>query len=69
MSITLCITEEADLQMLKQSVIGYRNANVALDKAIELESWSGIDLAQNTRQMHAHTIALIVNKFAVEGEV
>ena len=69
MTITLSITESADQQLLQQSITGYRNANSDLDQAIEKENWIAIDHAQSNREMHACTIALIINKIAVKEGV
>lgn len=66
MKMKLAITEPQDLELFHNSISGYRNANAALDKAIGAENWAAINDAQNSRSMHASTIALIVNKFATE---
>ena len=64
MTMTITITELADLQLLNSSITGYRNANADLDQAFKAGNWGAIEGVQNLRAMHSTTIALIVNKFA-----
>lgn len=64
MGITITILEPDAKRLFDRSITGYRAANTALDAAINGENWSAINLAQSTRELHANTIALIVNMYA-----
>lgn len=61
MSTTITILEPGAQQLLNQSIAGYRIANAAIDAAIQAENWKAINQAQGVRELHASTIALIVN--------
>ncbi|KMN09053.1 hypothetical protein [Pseudomonas helleri] len=64
MAINIIISEPDTKRLFDRSITGYRAANVALDAAIDGENWSAINLAQSNRELHANTIALIVNMYA-----
>lgn len=67
--LTISILEPNAKRLFSQSIEGYRSANAELDAAIEKENWSAIHTAQSRRDLHASTIALIVNKCSVGVEV
>jgi len=67
--LTISILELNAKRLFSQSIEGYRSANAELDTAIEKENWSAIHTAQSRRDLHAATIALIVNKCSVGVEV
>lgn len=64
MGITITILEPDTKRLFDRSITGYRAANTALDAAINEENWCAINLAQSNRELHANTIALIVNMYA-----
>ncbi|CAI8973520.1 hypothetical protein PUP68_07470 [Pseudomonas chlororaphis] len=68
MTITITISEPDTKRLFDQSITGYRSANADLDAAIEKENWGEINRAQGRRDLHAHTIALIVNKNSATAE-
>ncbi|WP_456025016.1 hypothetical protein [Pseudomonas capeferrum] len=63
--LTISISEPNAKRLFSQSIEGYRSANAELDTAIAEENWSAIHTAQSRRELHASTIALIVNKCSV----
>ncbi|KAF2393128.1 hypothetical protein [Pseudomonas frederiksbergensis] len=67
--LTISILEPNAKRLFSQSIEGYRSANAELDAAIEKENWGAIHIAQSRRDLHASTIALIVNKCSVGVEV
>ena len=67
--LTISILEPNAKRLFSQSIEGYRSANAELDAAIAKENWSAIHTAQSLRDLHASTIALIVNKCSVGIEV
>jgi len=63
--LTITILEPNAKRLFSQSIDGYRSANADLDAAIAKENWGAINTAQNRRDLHASTIALIVNRCSV----
>lgn len=71
MTLIITISEPDTKRLFDQSIVGYRSANADLDTAIESENWRAINHAQGRRDLHASTIALIVNMhstIAAEGD-
>ena len=64
MTMTITISEPDTKQLFDRSIAGYRSANTDLDVAINNENWGAINMAQSNRELHANTIALIVNMYA-----
>ncbi|AMB78566.1 hypothetical protein AV641_05520 [Pseudomonas fragi] len=64
MTMTITISEADTKRLFDRSIAGYRSANTDLDIAIDSENWGAINLAQSNRELHANTIALIVNMYA-----
>ena len=67
--LTISILEPNAKRLFSQSIEGYRSANAELDAAIAKENWSAIHTALSRRDLHASTIALIVNKCSIGTEV
>ena len=63
-TITITISEPDTKRLFDRSIAGYRSANTDLDVAINNENWGAISMAQSNRELHANTIALIVNMYA-----
>ena len=63
MMMTITISEPDTKRLFDRSIAGYRTANTDLDVAIDSENWSAINQAQSNRELHANTIALIVNMY------
>lgn len=66
--LTITILEPNAKRLFSQSIEGYRSANADLDAAIAKENWGAIHMAQGRRDLHASTIALIVNKCSAHAE-
>ena len=66
MTLTITISEPGAKRLFDQSVAGYQRANADLDSAIENENWGAINRAQESRDLHASTIALIVYSATAE---
>ncbi|MGO2288047.1 hypothetical protein [Pseudomonas lundensis] len=64
MTMTITISEPDTKRLFDRSIAGYRSSNIDLDVAIDAENWGAINLAQSNRELHANTIALIVNMYA-----
>ena len=64
MTMTITISEPDTKRLFDRSIAGYRSANTDLDVAINNENWGAISMAQSNRELHANTIALIVNMYA-----
>ena len=64
MIMTITISEPDTKRLFDRSIAGYRSANTDLDVAINNENWGAISMAQSNRELHANTIALIVNMYA-----
>lgn len=64
MTMTITISEPDTKRLFDRSIAGYRSANTDLDVAINNENWRAINMAQSNRELHANTIALIVNMYA-----
>ena len=64
MTMTITISEPDTKRLFDRSIAGYRSANTDLDVAINNENWGAINMAQSNRELHANTIALIVNMYA-----
>lgn len=64
MTMTITISEPDTKRLFDRSIAGYRSANTDLDVAIDAENWGAINQAQSNRELHANTIALIVNMYA-----
>jgi len=64
--LTISILEPNAKRLFSQSIEGYRAANADLDAAITLGNWGAINQAQGRRDLHASTIALIVNQCSAE---
>lgn len=64
MIMTITISEPDTKRLFDRSIAGYRSANTDLDVAIDAENWGAINMAQSNRELHANTIALIVNMYA-----
>ena len=62
--MTITISEPDTKRLFDRSIAGYRSANTDLDVAINNENWGAIKMAQSNRELHANTIALIVNMYA-----
>ena len=63
MTLTITISEPDTKRLFDRSIAGYRSANTDFDMAIDAENWGAINLAQSNRELHANTIALIVNMY------
>lgn len=63
MTMTITISEPDTKRLFDRSIAGYRSANTDLDVAIDAENWGAINQAQSNRELHANTIALIVNMY------
>lgn len=61
MTVTITISEPNTMRLFDRSIAGYRSANADLDVAIDTENWGAINHAQSNRELHANTIALIIN--------
>lgn len=66
--LTLSILEPDTNRLFSLSIEGYRIANADLDAAIAKGNWVDINRAQGARDLHASTIALIVNKCLADVE-
>lgn len=63
MDMIITISESDTKRLFDRSIAGYRSANIDLDAAIDTENWGAINHAQSNRELHANTIALIVNMY------
>ncbi|NNB00071.1 hypothetical protein HBN87_01995 [Pseudomonas fragi] len=63
MTMTITISEPDTKRLFDRSIAGYRSANTDLDVAIDAENWGAIHQAQSNRELHANTIALIINMY------
>lgn len=63
MTMTIIISEPDTKRLFDRSIAGYRSANTDLDVAIDAENWGAIHQAQSNRELHANTIALIINMY------
>ena len=63
MTMTIIISEPDTKRLFDRSIAGYRSANTDLDVAIDAENWGAIHQAQINRELHANTIALIINMY------
>ena len=63
MTMTIIILEPDTKRLFDRSIAGYRSANTDLDVAIDAENWGAIHQAQSNRELHANTIALIINMY------
>lgn len=63
MTMTIIISEPDTKRLFDLSIAGYRSANTDLDVAIDAENWGAIHQAQSNRELHANTIALIINMY------
>ncbi|WP_100633132.1 hypothetical protein [Pseudomonas qingdaonensis] len=61
MAITITLQPPSE-RLFQQSIEGYREANAAIDAAIEAENWAAINDAQGHRDRHAYAIAMIVTR-------
>ncbi|WP_262383752.1 hypothetical protein [Pseudomonas fragi] len=61
--MTITISEPDTKRLFDRSIAGYRSANTDLDVAIDAENWGAIHQAQSNRELHANTIALIINMY------
>ena len=61
--MTITISEPDTKRLFDRSIAGYRSANTDLDVAINNENWGAINIAQSNRELHANTIALIINMY------
>lgn len=61
--MTIIISEPDTKRLFDRSIAGYRSANTDLDVAIDAENWGAIHQAQCNRELHANTIALIINMY------
>ena len=63
MTMTIIISEPDTKRLFDRSIAGYRSTNTDLDVAIDAENWGAIHQAQSNRELHANTIALIINMY------
>lgn len=51
-------------RLFMNSIEGFRRSKFDIDDALKAERWADVCRAQESRSLHAHTIAMIVDRFA-----